>query len=171
MEWSVRYCLFQTQIALDQILRNFPNKYVGLLLRGVVFPLGRRYRTPNDKLTQQCARLLLQPSEARDRLTSGCYVNSRPDDVTGCIEHALHCVVAAQDAARKLKKTRLKMPYGLDHAAWMRQLVADDVLTSDEAELLNKAHEATQTVIAVDDFPNDFRQGASVATDAMKKSA
>jgi len=57
MEWSVRHCLFQTQIALDQILRNFPSTPIGLILRGIVFPLGRRYRTPNDKLTQACARI------------------------------------------------------------------------------------------------------------------
>jgi len=172
MEWSVRYCLFQTQIALDQILRNFPNKYIGLLLRGVVFPLGRRYRTPNDKLTQQCARLLLSPSDARDRLTSGCYVNYRPDDVTGSIEHALLCVVAAKDAAKKLKKTRLKMPYGYDHAKWMTELVSDGVLTQDEADLLAAANEATLTVINVDDFPNDFRQGStSENASALQKSA
>ncbi len=172
MEWSVRYCLFQTQIALDQILRNFPNKYIGLILRGIVFPLGRRYRTPNDKLTQQCARLLLSPSDARDRLTSGCYVNDRPDDVTGSIEHALACVVAANDAARKLKKTRLKMPYGYDHAGWMAELVSDEVLTQEEADLLETAHAATLTVINVDDFPNDFRQGASLEkADELQKSA
>ena len=172
MEWSVRYCLFQTQIALDQILRNFPNKYIGLILRGIVFPLGRRYRTPNDTLTQQCARLLLSPSDARDRLTSGCYVNDRPDDVTGSIEYALSCVVEAKDAAKKLKKTRLKMPYGYDHASWMAELVSDEVLTQEEADLLETANSATLTVINVDDFPNDFRQGASVeSTDELQKSA
>jgi acyl-CoA dehydrogenase len=172
MEWSVRYCLFQTQVALDQILRNFPNKYVGLVLRGIVFPLGRRYRTPNDKLTQQCARLLLAPSEARDRLTSGTYINDRPDDVTGCIEHALRLVVAADGAARKLKDTRLKQPYGVSYADWMTQLVADDVLTADETKLLIEAYDATQTVINVDDFSNDFAQGLSnTRSEDMKRSA
>ena len=48
VEWGARYCIFQTQIALDQILRNFPSVWVGLILRAVVFPLGRRFRTPND---------------------------------------------------------------------------------------------------------------------------
>lgn len=172
MEWSVRYCLFQTQIALDQILRNFPNKYIGLILRGVVFPLGRRYRTPNDKLTQQCARLLMSPSDARDRLTSGCYVNTRPDDVTGSIEYALGCVIAAADAAKKLKETRLKLPYGYDYAQWMNELVSDDIITREEADLLEKANTASMTVINVDDFPNDFRQGASAENqDSLKKSA
>jgi len=137
-----------------------------------VFPLGRRYRTPNDKLTQQCARLLLSPSDARDRLTSGCYINDRPDDVTGSIEHALTCVMAASDAAKKLKESRLKQPYGYDYEQWMTQLVKDEVITRDEADLLEKANTASMTVINVDDFPNDFRQGASKSEqDSMQKSA
>ena len=81
-------------------------------------------------------------------------------------------VVAANDAARKLKKTRLKMPYGYDYAKWMSELVSDDVLTREEADLLEDAHTATTTVINVDDFPNDFRQGGTVeVASALQKSA
>ena len=83
LEWSVRHALFETQVALDQILRNFPNTPIGLVLRGIVFPLGRRYRTPNDRLTRACAHILLSDSEARDRLTDGVYLSPDPTDVTG----------------------------------------------------------------------------------------
>ncbi len=172
MEWSVRYCLFQTQVALDQILRNFPNKYVGLLLRGVVFPLGRRYRTPNDKLTQECARILLSPSDARDRLTSGAYINERPDDVTGSIEYALKKVVAADGAERKIKDSREKKPYGATHAQWMEQLIEKGIISSAESQMVLEAYEATMTVINVDDFPNDFLQGGSAEKDgSLQRSA
>ncbi len=172
MEWSVRYNLFQTQVALDQILRNFPNKFVGLVLRGVVFPLGRRYRTPNDRLTQQCATLLMSPSEARDRLTAGVYLDDRPDDVTGCLEYALKCVMAAAPAARKLKKSRAKQPYGTSYEQWLEQLQAQDILDNLEVDLLKVAYDASQTVISVDDFPRDFLQGANAqVSEPMQKSA
>ena len=162
LEWSVRHALFETQVALDQILRNFPNTPIGLLLRGIVFPLGRRYRTPNDKLTQMCARILLSDSEARDRLTEGVYVSDDPEDVTGSVEHALHCVLAADAAEHKLKATRRQQPYGMDHDTWLQQLSAENVLDADEVALLLKAAEATRRIVAVDDFPNDVQQGASV---------
>ena len=172
LEWSVRYSLFQTQIALDQILRNFPNTPVGLILRGIVFPLGRRYRTPNDSLTQQCARILLSPSEARDRLTVGAYINNNPDDVTGCLEHALACVIAADASERKVKKSGRKRPYNVEYKSWLKELAADGVLQPVEIDLLIAAAEATKVVIDVDDFPNDFRQGAQLNQgSAMKKSA
>ena len=160
MEWSVRHCLFQTQVALDQILRNFPSTIVGILLRGVVFPLGRRYRTPNDRLTRQAAELLLEPSEARDRLTEGAYINNDPNDVTGCLDYALECTVAAADAARKLKKSREQRPFDADYPTWLKQLVEKGVIDQAEAGLLETAEIASRKVIMVDDFPNDFRHGA-----------
>jgi acyl-CoA dehydrogenase len=160
LEWSVRHALFQTQVALDQILRNFPNTPIGLVLRGVVFPLGRRYRTPNDRLTQACARILLSESEARDRLTSGVFVSSDPADVTGSVEYAFRSVLAADDAERKLKDARRTQPYGVDYETWLQQLAAEDVIDRTEADLLLKAAEATAFVVRVDDFPNDVRQSA-----------
>ncbi|MFK8079322.1 MAG: acyl-CoA dehydrogenase [Granulosicoccus sp.] len=163
MEWSVRHSLFETQVALDQILRNFPNTPIGLVLRGIVFPLGRRYRTPNDKLTQACARILLGVSEARDRLTEGVHLSNNPEDPTGSIEYALQRVLDAEPAERKLKDTRRELPYGMDYATWLQQLTAENVINRDEAELLLSAAEATRRVVMVDDFPNEMLQSGSLS--------
>ena len=160
MEWSVRHALFETQQALDQILRNFPSTPIGLVLRALVFPLGRRYRTPNDRLTQACARLLLEPSEARDRLTEGVYLSADPEDVTGSIEHALGATLAAAPAAKKLRESKRRQPWGVDHDTWLQTLVAEAVIDEVESALLRDAAIATRRVIDVDDFPNEVRQAA-----------
>ena len=160
LEWSVRHALFETQVALDQILRNFPSTPIGLILRGIVFPLGRRYRTPNDTLTQACARILLSESEARDRLTAGVYLSDDPEDVTGSLEFALKAVVAADTAERKLKASKRTIPYDLDYQAWLTQLTDEDVITEEEAALLLTASIATKRVVDVDDFPNAMKQSA-----------
>jgi len=155
MEWSVRYCLFQTQVALDQILRNFPSKAIGLLLRGIVFPLGRRYRTPNDKVTQQCAEILMSPNAARDRLTAGIHISSDPGDVTGSIEYAFNCVIAADPAERKIKDSREKQPYNVEYEDWLQQLVGKGIIDAEEAKLVSVAAKATHAVVMVDDFPTE----------------
>lgn len=162
LEWSVRHALFETQVALDQILRNFPNTPIGLILRGIVFPLGRRYRTPNDTLTQACARILLSESEARDRLTAGVYLSDDPEDVTGCLEFALKAVVAADAAEKKLKAAKRTMPYGLDYKTWLEQLTVEKVITAEDAALLLTSSIATKRVVDVDDFANEMKQGAAV---------
>jgi len=167
LEWSVRHALFETQVALDQILRNFPNTPIGLLLRGIIFPLGRRYRTPNDKLTQACARILLSESEARDRLTQGTYLSDDSEDVTGSIEHALRCVLAASEAEKKVKETRRNQPYGVDYPTWLQQLTAENVINADEMQLLIASADATRRVVMVDDFPNDVLHSAPASNDAQ----
>ncbi|MEE9319963.1 MAG: acyl-CoA dehydrogenase [Granulosicoccus sp.] len=170
LEWSVRHALFETQVAIDQILRNFPNTAVGLTLRGIVFPLGRRYRTPNDRLTQQCARILLDDSEARDRLTSGTYLSDDPTDATGSIEYAFHAVLEASNAARKIRSARCKQPWSLGYETWLQQLTAENIIDGAEAELLKVAAIATQRVVAVDDFPNDVAQGGSTVSSKISKA-
>lgn len=164
VEWSVRHALFQTQVALDQILRNFPSTAVGLLLRGIVFPLGRRYRTPNDRLTRDCARILLQPSASRDRLTEGVFVSEDPQDVTGCIEFALNAVLAADAVERRVRSEGHARPYDQQHGQWLQNLTQQGVISADEADLMRVAAEATETVIRVDDFANDMTQGTRLSS-------
>lgn len=83
VEWSAKYSLDQVQIALDEILRNFPLKAVGLLVRFIIFPLGLSLRYPNDTLGKKAASILLQPGEARDRLTKGIFISDDEQDITG----------------------------------------------------------------------------------------
>lgn len=161
VEWSVRHCIFQTQIALDQILRNFPSPWVGVILRGVVFPLGRRFRTPNDKLGREVANILLTPGEARDRLTEALYISRDPNDVTGCLEVALELAIAADPIEKSLKDKGLRQPYDQDYLEWLASLVKSGDLTDSDASVLKDSAVATRKVIMVDDFPGDFLQSGA----------
>lgn len=171
VEWGARYCIFQTQIALDQILRNFPSVWVGLILRAVVFPLGRRFRTPNDRLTRQVAKLLLEPSDSRDRLTEALYISRDQDDVTGCLEVAMELAIAADPIEKSLKDKGIRQPYHLDYPEWIAQLVKSGDVSESEAKTLLDSARATRKVIMVDDFPRDFMQGAAGSTDIKENLA
>ncbi len=164
VEWSARYCIYHTQVALDQILRNFPSPWVGFILRGVIFPLGRRFRTPNDKLGREVAKLLLTPGEARDRLTDALYISRDPDDVTGCLEVAMELSVAADPIAKTLNENGFKQPYDQDYPDWVAGLVKSGDLSDSDAKVLLDAAVATRKVIMVDDFPGDFLQAGAGAS-------
>jgi len=153
VEWSARYSLYRVQEALDEILRNFPVTSVGLALRWIVFPLGRRFRYPNDRAGRAVARLLLEPSAARDRLTAGIYVDERPDDVTGRMEHALHLALQAEPIEERLRKRRLSKPPLQTMEAWLQELVKDGVIESGEAQTLREWEAAQRAAINVDQFP------------------
>src|SRR5207247_10155920 len=48
VRWSVRDALYHAQLALGQILSNFPSKTLATLLRVALFPRGMPFRPPLD---------------------------------------------------------------------------------------------------------------------------
>lgn len=50
MHWGVQDALYQAEQAMDDLLQNFPNRVVAGLLNVVIFPTGRHYLAPSDKL-------------------------------------------------------------------------------------------------------------------------
>ena len=160
VEWSAKYSLYQVQMALDEILRNFPIKWLGVLLRPLIFPLGLSLRPPNDMLCHRVASMLIRPGEARDRLTAGIYISNDPDDITGCLEDALEKVIAAEPLERRLRHEELEQ-HGLeDYPQWISRLQKSGRLADDEAEVLLQAHAATTRVVMVDDFrPEQLTSG------------
>jgi len=152
VDYSAKYCLFQVQKALDEILRNFPSKTIGLVIRLMVFPLGLSLRMPNDSLGHRAAALLMKPGEARDRLTKNLYISDDTEDSSGRLEWALEKVIAAEPVERRLRAQHLRKPETLAEAAWHEQLMQQEILSQQEVEILRLAREATRAVIMVDEF-------------------
>jgi len=173
VEWSAKYCLYQVQIALDEILRNFPIKWLGVVIRHSIFPLGLSLRQPNDSLSHRVASLLIRPGEARDRLTEGIYISNDPDDITGCLEDALHKVILAEPVERRLRHEQITQ-HGLeDYPQWIDRLRASGQIDAEEAEILLQARAATARVVRVDDFRPDqltARGAAPKQATAAKKT-
>ena len=152
VEWGAKYCLHQVQLALDEILRNFPNKWVGLVVRIMLFPLGLSLRPPNDALGKRVAAILMKPGEARDRLTLGLFISQDEQDVTGRLEVALAKVMLSEPIEKRLRAGQHNKPDLQSHEDWLEDLQAASVISEQEVELLRLGREATQQVIAVDEF-------------------
>ncbi|MBI4937017.1 MAG: acyl-CoA dehydrogenase [Nitrosomonadales bacterium] len=74
LHWAMQDALYRIQVAFDGTLQNFPSRFAALLLRVLIFPLGRCLAPPSDELGHRISGLLMQPGEARDRLTRGMYL-------------------------------------------------------------------------------------------------
>jgi acyl-CoA dehydrogenase len=151
VEWNYRSSLYTIQTRLDEVLKNLPMRPVAWLLRLIAFPLGRHRRAPSDRLTRDVAQLLLSPSEMRERLTKGIYINRRPSDATGRMELAFE---AAVERDRLEAKIRAAKP-GRKALADLPALVKEGIITGAEADALAKANEIVREVIDVDDFAAD----------------
>ena len=161
VHWAVQDALFKAQLAIEGFITNFPNRALGALMRLVVFPLGRPHRVPSDRLGQHVARLVIEPSSSRDRLTAGVFIGD-PEQPVGLLERALATAVVAEPIERKLRSAvrtgRLRVdvaPGGGDEKLAM-QAVAAGVITEREAEVLASARDLTSRVVRVDDFDRDL---------------
>ncbi len=152
VEWCCKYSLYQTQIALDEILRNFPPKILGLLIRIIIFPLGLSLRLPNDRQGQRVAAQMIKTSEARNSLTHGLFISKDKKDITGCLEDALQKVELAEPIEKRLKAQKKIKPDLLSAQEWMQQLLDEHIITEEEHHKLKAAEQAIRQVIMVDDF-------------------
>jgi len=165
LHWSMWDAMFKAQSAIEGMLSNFPNRFVAAVMRRVVFPLGRPYVVPSDRLGQKVARLLILPSATRDRLTAGMYLPSLPDSPVALIELALTATVVAEPIEAKLRAAAkegrfdAKLPPGTGVEVLVARAAAAGVLTAAEASAVITARDLTAKVIRVDDFPQDL--GAS----------
>ncbi len=159
VRWNCDLALYQSQQALDGLLRNFPNKLAAVIMRIIIFPVGRHFRPPTDKTGHQIASILIEPSSTRDRLTDGVYLSDDPEDAIGRVEVGLEKVIVAEPAAKKLRKAT-EIGYQVRALEGFEALLAEgirkNVISDSEADLLRRADEARQRAIKVDDFPQDL---------------
>jgi acyl-CoA dehydrogenase len=153
VRWALDDSLAIIEDRLDGILRNFPTPGVGLVLRPFVLPLGRRFKGASDTLGHQVAKLLLSPSETRDRLTAGIFMDVKADDPMGLMELAMERVIAAEPVEQKLAKGLRASVNAANMESVLKQGVADGVINELEAETVREAIAITAVAIAVDDFP------------------
>ena len=157
LQWACDDALYQMQESLRGLLRNLPLRPLASVLRFMIMPWGKSYHLPLDRLGHQATRILLSPSEARDRLTRGIYVPTDENEALGRLESALQKVIDAEGIERMLrsavksgKLTKTGEDELVDHG------LAEGVIEADEAELVRAAIAARREVIKVDDFSPDY---------------
>jgi len=155
LAWVCEDALWRAETALDDFLHNFPNRTVAMMLRIAIFPLGCRRRPPSDRLAQAAAACIVEPGEARDRLSKGIYITERSDDPLGRIESAYQAVLRAADAEKNLRQKLKAGDFdGMLEDAAIEKLRACGELTEEEVRLLREAREAIHKAIVVDSFPS-----------------
>jgi len=153
LDWVVDDALYRMQQSLDVLLRNVEPRWAGIMLRALVFPLGRNLVPPRDELDRRVAASLRTPGEARDRLTAGMYLPHAGERVTD-LDAAFELLVRSSPLEKKLAAARRQGSFGsLEGADLLQAALAAGVLSESEASLLKEAEFARRAVIQVDEFP------------------
>jgi acyl-CoA dehydrogenase len=173
LHWAIWDAMFKAQNAFEGVIANYPSKALAWLLRRIIFPLGRPYVVPSDRLGHEVAALLLEPSATRDRLTRDLFIAKAPDDPLALIEAALPAVIAADAIEAKVraavKDGRVKGETADQRVA---NAIAAGVITDAEAATIARAKELADRVIHVDDFePHASVAGNAAVITALARAA
>ncbi|MBV6306676.1 acyl-CoA dehydrogenase [Candidimonas humi] len=143
VQWCVDNGCAIIERRLDEVLRNFPLRWLAFLLRIIVLPPVARARPPSDRDTAACAQILLEPSDARNRLVGGVWERLEARSVQ-TLERAFLLAVESQPLRDLVHRSGVH--------DW-REAHAKGAISDEQAQLLQQAEEAAAQAIEVDDFP------------------
>ena len=170
-QWALQYCLHEIQVAFDGLFQNYPNRFFATVLRLMIFPFGRAYRKPSDKLAHSMAESLVTNESIRHELTQECYFGKGRNDATRLLVDAMEKWYKARSVDKKFR-AGIKSGDISSKATFTDKLnaaVAAQVLTDVEAQVLLSYEEARVAAIHVDEFPFEGSHAVNSARVANEK--
>ena len=160
VRWATNHALYEIQEAMIALLENMPMPFVGRAVRMLVFPFGRSYSPPSDKLVAEVAKGLLNDGEARKHLTRDIYMPSSSEPGLGAMEEALGHIVKAQDVKKKIRTAVKAKQLDRKPKTNLNQRALDaQIIDESELKLLRQADIAREEAVAVDAFePKDSKE-------------
>lgn len=156
VEWACQSGLYNIQQTFSDLFQNFPNRTVAFLLEMVIFPYGRNFKKPTDKLAQDVAQLIFSPTASRTRLAAGAYITPVKENVLTLVEDAFTKTIAAEPI-EKILRTAAKDEKidGNTTAELAEAALAIKIISQEQCNLVIAAEKARHLVIAVDDFSTE----------------
>jgi acyl-CoA dehydrogenase len=154
VEWACRNLLYHAQEQLHGFLRNFPNPLLAALMRALIFPRGRVYSAPGDRLGRKVAALVTTPTEARERLCEYIYWTLEPGNPLGLLQEALLLAVQFEPLEKRIRVEGVKSGKitALDLPGRIQQALALGIVSETEAAALRDYDRKVMELISVDDF-------------------
>lgn len=156
VHYAAQYLLYSIQESFTELLRNYPSRGLAVLLNFIIFPWGKRFRKPKDRLKHKIAKLLSAPTDTRQRICMGAYIANDPHNLMADIQDAMLKMIAAEPVEkmiREAKKQHLVQGYNLTELA--QSALDKKIITMEQFDIMMQAENARRRVISVDDFTSE----------------
>jgi acyl-CoA dehydrogenase len=169
VEWACRNQLYKAQEQLHDFLRNFPNRFLGGVMRALIFPGGRSYSAPSDRLGSQLADAVLNVTEVRDRLCKYVYRTLEPGNPLGLLHEALVLTQTAEPIEKRIRVEGVKSGRitALDVPGQISQALSLGIISDTEAASLRDYDRKVMELISVDDFESHELAAQAPVDDAQ----
>jgi acyl-CoA dehydrogenase len=133
-------------------------------MRALIFPGGRAYSAPSDRLGRTVADAVLNPTEVRDRLCRFVYRTLEPGNALGLLQEALVMAQSAEPIEKRIRVEGVKTGKvtALDVPGQIAQALGVGIISDTEAAMLRDYDRKVMDLISVDDFePHELAAGAA----------
>lgn len=159
VDWSIQHCLYQAQQAMLDLFRNFPNRIFATKMKLFVFPYGKKFRRPSDKLEAQICNSLVSNSDTRQWMKDKCYIPNDDNDPIGRVENAYLASLTTQPIKKKIIDAikTAKLP----KASWQNSIdiaLENKIITQQEANIAHEMLTKVNNIIQTDEF-DDYALG------------
>ena len=154
VEWACRNLLYHAQEQLHGFLRNFPNRLLASVMRAIVFPRGRTYSAPSDRLGRRVAELVTRSGDSRERLCQHVYWTLEAGNPLGLLEEALRLAEKLEPIEKRIRVEGVKTGRvtALDLPGQIDQALAAGIISETEALALHDYDRKVMALVHVDDF-------------------
>jgi acyl-CoA dehydrogenase len=154
VEWACRNLLYHAQEQMHGFLRNFPNKALAGAMRFFIFPRGRTYSAPGDRLGRTVAGLVTNATDSRERLCHQIYWTLEPTNPLGLLQEALLLAQGVETIEKRIRVDGVKTGRitALDLPGQIQQAVAAGIVSETEGAALRDYDRKVMDLISVDDF-------------------
>ncbi|MDO4433261.1 MAG: acyl-CoA dehydrogenase [Alysiella sp.] len=156
-KWAAEQALFEAETALDDLIRNLPNRLIAGSLRLITLPTGRRNRAPSDALAHQVAALMREHGDRLERLCRFHFVpQAEPENFSEPLAALQPALVAVRHSSRLEQTLRRAEAKGQLTAetpdARISEATEKGIISPEEAEQLRYCRYLVKLAITVDDF-------------------
>jgi acyl-CoA dehydrogenase len=173
VEWACRHQLYRAQDQLHDFLRNFPNRFLAAVMRVLIFPGGRAYSAPSDRLGRKLADAVLNVTDVRDRLCRFVYRTLEPTNALGLLQEALVMAQSAEPVEKRIRVDGVKTGKvtALDVPGQIAQALAAGIISDTEAAMLREYDRKVMDLIGVDDFTTEEMAAQTQPAEAGRGTA
>ncbi|PPK50716.1 acyl-CoA dehydrogenase [Marinobacter persicus] len=161
MQYSLALLLHRTEQALDEFLKNLPNRKVAMALRAITLPLGRHWGQPQDDKARELARAISTDTPVRHKLLAGVWTSDGEGTVVNPVARyngLLRDYDKAEELYRKVNKAYVKgeLPMTALHPEErFEAALKADIFSKEETDFMRQYEETVLEMLTVDDFPFD----------------
>ncbi|MBA2711624.1 MAG: acyl-CoA dehydrogenase [Tatlockia sp.] len=152
-EWALDYCFYQAQKSMIAFCRNFPSRFLGVLMSFFAFPLGPTMAYPSDRLDKRLAQRMMQNNDYRNRIRKLVFSSGNPQAAVDKMEHTLQLIIKNEELYKKISNLK-RFKFG-DLKAKLAEKLKNGELSQQEVNDITAVERACWDAIQVDEFSQE----------------